>query len=181
MSTKCSITYRGVTIDVVLGDITKLEVDAVVNPANTLMIMGGGVAGAIKRVGGEEIEKEAMKQAPVPIGRAIATTAGKLPAKYVIHTPTVERPGMRASIENVVKAVRAALEKADELNVKSIAFPGMGTGVGGVPYNQAAEAMISTIRKYIDQGTKIEKIVLVAIDEKLCEEFCRAIDRLLKG
>lgn len=77
-------SYKNVKISVITGDITRLEVDAIVNPANSMLIMGGGVAGAIKRVGGKEIEDEALKYAPVPVGKAIATKAGKLKAKYVI-------------------------------------------------------------------------------------------------
>jgi len=89
-------TYKGVRIVVLTGDITKQEVDAIVNPANSMLVMGGGVAGAIKRVGGKEIEDESVKHAPVPVGEAVATGAGRLKAKYVIHAPTMERPAARA-------------------------------------------------------------------------------------
>ncbi len=178
VSMTCSKVYRGIVIEAMIADITRVNVDAIVNPANSLMIMGGGVAGAIKRVGGVEIELEARRYAPVPVGKAIATSAGRLPARYVIHAPTMERPAMRIGIENVVKATRAALEKAHELGVETIAFPGMGTGVGGVPYDQAARAMVKTIREFIDShpNTSLRRVLLVAIDEALYREFCRAIE-----
>jgi len=116
---------RGVEIKVMLGDITKVDVEAIVNPANSYMIMGGGVAGAIKRVGGVEIELEARKHAPIPVGEAIFTGAGKLKARYVIHAPTMERPAMKIGIENVRLAMRAALKCAESLGLRSIAFPGL--------------------------------------------------------
>ncbi len=160
---------------VIKGDITRVKADAIVNPANSLMVMGGGVAGALKRVGGTVIEKEALRYAPVPVGKAIATTAGKLDAKHVIHAPTMERPAMRIGIDNVVKAVHAALVKAEELGVDCIAFPGMGTGVGGVDPKEAARAMIDEIIGF--WGEKKGKcIILVAFDEELYRAFMEALE-----
>jgi O-acetyl-ADP-ribose deacetylase (regulator of RNase III) len=97
-------SYKNVKISVTTGDIIKLEVDAIVNPANSLLIMGGGVAGAIKRVRGKEIEGEALKSVSVPVGKAIATSAGKLKAKYVIHALTMEKPAMQTTMDNVKMA-----------------------------------------------------------------------------
>jgi len=139
------------------------------------MIMGGGVAGAIKRKGGIEIEEEARRYAPVPVGEAVATTAGKLKAKYVIHAPTMERPAMRIGLENVEKATRAALLLADKLELESIAFPGMGTGVGGVPYYDAAKKMLEVVKEHVDKGTKLKEIILVAWGKEAFEEFKRAL------
>ena len=153
-------------IEVKRGDITKEECDAIVNPANSLGIMGGGVALAIKRAGGDEIEKEATSKAPIKVGSAIATTAGKLKCKYVIHAPTMEKPAMKIGVENVKLATRAALNLARELGIKSIAFPGMGTGVGGVPLEEAAKAMIEECKKYEDL-----EIRLIAFDEDLYKAF----------
>ena len=178
-ASECRAVFRGVEVEAVLGDITRMSVDAVVNPANSLMIMGGGVAGAIKRAGGAEIEEEARRYAPVPVGKAVATSAGRLPARYVIHAPTMERPAMRIGVENVRLATRAALEKAEELSIESIAFPGMGTGVGGVPPEEAARAMLEEIRRHIERGTKLKKIVLVAIEDRLYRAFCSAIHEIL--
>ena len=170
------------TIEVVKGDITKLGVDAIVNPANSLMIMGGGVAGAIKRVGGYEIEVEARRYAPVPVGEAIVTSAGKLSAKYIIHAPTMERPAMRTTVDKVRAAVRAALRKASELGVTSIAFPGMGTGVGGLDPNEAAKVMVEEITKYLSRGLiKPSRIILVAYDDTLYQAFLNAVKSMSSG
>ncbi len=174
------VLYKGVRIRVVEGDITEMEVDAIVNPANSLMIMGGGVAGAIKRKGGVEIEDEARKHAPVPVGEAVATTAGKLKAKYVIHAPTMERPAMRIGLENVEKATRAALKLADKLGVETIAFPGMGTGVGGIPYYDSARKMLEVIREHVDGGTRLKEIILVAWGSDAYTEFRRALQDVFK-
>ncbi len=147
-------------VKVLQGDITRVEADAIVNPANSLMIMGGGVAGAIKRVGGSIIEEEAMKHAPVPVGKAISTTAGRLKARYVIHAPTMERPAMRIPVENVYKATRATLIEAERLGIESIALPAMGAGVGGVSYSDAFKTMLEAIRSH--GGERPSKIILVA-------------------
>ncbi|MEB3860490.1 MAG: macro domain-containing protein, partial [Desulfurococcales archaeon] len=145
---RCFDLPGGRTLAVVEGDITRLNVDAIVNPANSLMLMGGGVAGAIKRAGGEEIEKEAMARAPVPVGEAIVTGSGRLPAKAVIHAPTMERPAMRIGVSNVVEATLAALKVASRSGYDSIAFPAMGAGVGGLPVSQAFSAMARVVRDY---------------------------------
>jgi len=170
-------TYKGVEIVALTGDITEEKVDAIVNPANSWLIMGGGVAGAIKRIGGKEIEEEALKHAPIPVGKAIATDAGKLRAKYVIHAPTMERPAMRIDVENVRLAVSAALKCADELKLKSVAFPGMGTGVGGLALNEAAEAMIHETKKHVEKGTHLNRIVFVGFNQDLTQAFSKAIDK----
>ena len=101
------------------GDLTKIPCDAIVNPANSYGYMGGGVAGAIKRTGGVEIENEAISKAPIPVGKAIITVAGRLPCSFVIHAPTMEQPAMRIGIDNVKDATRAALELGIELKLKS--------------------------------------------------------------
>jgi len=168
-----------IELEVLKGDITKLEgIDAIVNPANSQMIMGGGVAGAIKRAGGRIIEDEARRYAPVPVGKAVATTAGRLNMKYVIHAPTMEYPAMRTTPEKVRAAVSAALSMCRKLGIKSIAFPGMGTGVGGVDPKVAAEVMIDAILKHVSEGTTLEKVVLVAYDDKLYQAFKEVIERI---
>jgi O-acetyl-ADP-ribose deacetylase (regulator of RNase III) len=155
------VVYRGVEIEVMHGDITKLEVEAIVNAANTHLIMGGGVAGAIKRAGGKEIEEEAVRQGPIKIGSAIATSAGRLKAKYVIHSPTMELD-FKTDEEKVRLAMIAALRKAEELKVKSIAFPALGTGVGGLPKDLAAKIMIEELKKHLDSGRSSLKRVIFA-------------------
>jgi len=138
--------------------------------------MGGGVAGAILRAGGREIQHEALKQAPVPVGKAIATTAGELKARHVIHAPTMERPATQIGKQNVELAVRGALECARRLGVKSLAFPGMGTGVGGFDLNEAAKIMVNEVVRHINSGTSIERIILVGFGEELTGALQRALN-----
>ncbi|WP_456481956.1 macro domain-containing protein [Methanopyrus sp.] len=162
---------------VLKGDITELEADAIVNPANSRGVMGGGVAAAIKARGGEEIEREAMEKAPIPVGEAVETTAGDLDAEYVIHAPTMERPAQRIDVENVRKATEAALKKADELGVESVAFPGMGTGVGGVPYEEAARTMVEVIEELEPELENVRTVYLVGYEEELAQAFRKALER----
>jgi len=143
------------TVKIIVGDITEFQGDAIVNPANSYGYMGGGVALAIKLRGGKVIEEEAVRQAPIPIGSAVITTGGSLKVKAVIHAPTVVRPGDKSSPENVYKATKAALEKAVERGFRSVAFPLMGAGVGGVPPKEAARAMYSAIREYSDKELEV--------------------------
>lgn len=171
-----------VGIEVIKGDITEVNCDAIVNPANSLLIMGGGVAGAIKRRGGREIEEEALKQAPCPVGKAILTHAGKLKAKYIIHAPTMEKPAMKTDEEKVRKAIYASLELAEKKQIHCIAFPGMGTGVGGLSAEQAGKAFVEAIRLFIQNKKPewVKKIMLVAFTEDLFREFNKVKEQLDK-
>ena len=177
------LSYMGVRIRVLRGDITKWASDirpsAIVNPANSLMLMGGGVAGAIKRAGGAEIEEEAREHAPVPVGEAIATRAGRLPIDYVIHTPTMEKPAMPTSKEKVRAAMMAALRCAEREGVKAIAFPGLGTGVGGLRADEAAEVMMEALKEHIEAGTGLSAVDFVAFTEELERAFRKWARELL--
>jgi len=139
---------RNTGIRIVQGYITGLEVDAIVNAANNELVMGGGVAGAIKRKGGKGIEGEAVKKGPIEIGGAVSTSAGSLPAKYVIHAATMgldfktDEARIRSSCAN-------ALKEAEKLNVSSIAFPALGCGVGGFPEIGAAKIMAQEVLRHI--------------------------------
>jgi O-acetyl-ADP-ribose deacetylase (regulator of RNase III) len=155
------------------GDITEFEGDAIVNAANSLMIMGGGVAGAIKRKGGKEIEEEARKKAPVPVGKAIATTGGKLKVRHVIHAPTMERPAMRIGRENAYLATKAALELVTEMGLKRVAFPALGAGVGGLSVKEVTEEMLRAIKEVCND---IE-VWLVAYGESALKEMLEAIQQ----
>ncbi len=170
--------FKGTKISIVAGDITKSEVDAIVNPANSQLIMGGGVAGAILRAGGQQIQEQAFKKAPVQIGHAVATTAGKLKAKYVIHAPTMTRPAMATSLDNVKAATEAALRCAQRTHAQSLAFPGLGTGVGGLSPQEAANAMIETMKKAIETDTTIKRIILVGYNSDMAKAFEKALLRL---
>jgi O-acetyl-ADP-ribose deacetylase (regulator of RNase III) len=135
-------------VHIAKADIWTLPVDAVVNPANSLGIMGGGVGGSLRRQGGDVIQQAAMAAAPIAVGAALVTTAGQLPAKNVIHVPTMEEPGMKIGAENVRRAARAALIAADRNNFKVIAIPGIGTDLGDVPMDEAARAIVEEIRAH---------------------------------
>jgi O-acetyl-ADP-ribose deacetylase (regulator of RNase III) len=158
-------------ITVVRGDITRTQTEAIVNPANSKLMMGGGVAGAIRRTGGPTIEREALRRAPIRVGEAIATNAGKLAARYVIHAPTMPLPAMSTDLESVQRATSAALRVAKALGISSIAIPGMGTGVGGVPVHEAAQTMVEGIRQHLSEGTSLKHIFLVSTDETLVRAF----------
>lgn len=161
-------------ITILKGDITALDVDAIVNAANSYGYMGGGVAGAIKRMGGEEIEMEAVSQAPIPIGSAVITTAGRLKCKKVIHAPTMEQPACKIDVGNVTEATRAALSCADENGLKKIAIPGMGTGVGGVPKEKAAMAMIEVIVNFNEKT--LEEVILMDIGDEMVNGWNKAFN-----
>ena len=135
-------------IHVAVGDLTLLSVDAIVNPSNSLGIMQAGVSGSIREAGGPEIEDEVRASAPIAVGAAVVTGAGQLFCKQVIHAPTMEEPGQKIGVENVRRATRAALLAAARYNLSSIAFPAIGTGAGGVPFDEAARAMVDELRAH---------------------------------
>ncbi len=130
------------------SDITDMAVDAVVSPANSLGIMGGGVAGALSRKGGPLIQREAMSLAPIAVGAAVVTNAGHLWAKNIIHAPTMEEPGQKVVVESVRRAMRAALLAAAQRGFEVIAVPGLGTGLGGADPADAARAMVNELRAH---------------------------------
>jgi len=155
------------------GDLTKKKVDAIVNPANSAGLMGGGVAGVIRRIGGSVIEEEAIRQAPIPIGKAVLTTGGNLPCRGVIHAPTMVRPAELATAEVVRKATEAALLCAEGAGLSSVAFPGMGTGVGRLPLDVAAKTMVETIRNF--PAKKLTEVYLIGFDKEMVEAFQNAL------
>ena len=151
----------------------ELNVDAIVNPANSKGEMGGGVAGVIKKQGGSQIEKEAMAQAPIAIGEAILTSAGKLACKFVIHSPTMEKPAEKTTAEKVFRAATAAIELAKKKGIKSLAFPGMGTGVGRLSPEDSAKAMVDAIRNFGDK--KIDTVYLVDLNDEMVSAFKKTV------
>ena len=152
-------------IEILEDSILNTDVDAIVNAANSIGYMGGGVAGVIKREAGEEPEKEAVKKGPTEVGKACLTTAGKLKFKGIIHAPTMEQPAIRIPSENIYKATKATLDIAEKEGFESIAIPGMGTGVGGVAVENAAKKMMQAIKEF--KGTNLKKIILVDIDGEM--------------
>ena len=159
-------------ITIIQGDITNLSVDAIVNAANSYGYMGGGVAGAIKRIGGREIEMEAVSQAPIPVGHAVLTTAGRLRCKHVVHAPTMEQPASLIDVGNVNEATRAALECAEENGLKRIAIPGLGTGVGGAPIDKAAKAMLDVIVNFDEKS--LEEVILIDRNKEMVDAWNKA-------
>ena len=156
-------------IEIQKGDITKVKADAIVNPANTFGWMGAGAAGAIKKAGGEEIEKEVVAKAPLELGRAVKTSAGKLPHKAIIHAPTLENPTEKAQPYNVAMSVKGALTFADDLKFKSLAMPGMGTGIGKVPKKEAAKVMLAEIKSF--EPINLEKVILIDLDDEMVKAW----------
>ena len=165
-----------IKIEVYYGDITQLELDALANAANNRLWMGGGVAGALKRAGGKEIEVEAVKKGPIPIGEAVATGAGKLKAKYVIHAAVMGQD-LKTDAEKIRQATKNSLLRAAELGIKSIAFPALGTGVGGFPLKECARIMIGEVRQC--SARKLEKVVFALYDEPAYQTFKQELDAQL--
>lgn len=146
-----------------IGDLTAESTEAIVCPANSFGHMRGGVAAAIRQAGGDGIESEAIAKSPMSIGSAVLTSAGRLKARYVIHTPTMVLPVERTNVEVVRRAVRAALTLAQSHKLESLAFPGMGTGTGWLQYEDAAEVMLEEVRAELTTpGCQIKKVVFVA-------------------
>lgn len=140
------------------GDICDLEVDAIVNPANLSLWMSTGVGGAIKRRGGDAIEFAAVRQGPVVLGESIVTPAGTLPVQAIIHAVSLDRE-RRTSGPVIEQAVRSAMARAREINATSIAFPALGTGVGGFPLDEAARVTIDTVRDELERSPDIEHVI----------------------
>lgn len=153
------------------GDITDADVDAVVNAANNLMYMGAGVAGAIKKKGGQRIENEAVEKGPVGIGGALLTSAGVLKAKWVIHAAVMGIDGI-TDAEKIRSATLSTLKVADDSGIQSIAFPALGTGVGGFPFNEAARVMFNIVKEYLSTNkSSIKEIVFVLFGYEAYNEF----------
>ncbi len=159
-------------LEVVEGDITKLEVDAIANAANDHLWMGAGVAGAIKRAGGEEIEREAVAKGPVEVGDAVATGAGGLKARHVIHGAVMGQD-LRTNAELVRRTTRRCLELADELGCRSLALPAFGTGVGGFPLPECARIMVGEGRSH--RPATLERVVFAVFGDEARQEFENAL------
>jgi O-acetyl-ADP-ribose deacetylase (regulator of RNase III) len=160
------------------GDLTDWEVDAIVNAANSHLWMGAGVAGAIKRKGGVIIEEEAVRQGPIEVGEAVITTAGNLPATHVIHAAAMGQD-LKSDAQKIAQATGSSLAIADKHKLSSIAFPALGTGVGGFPAAQAAEAMLGAVFAHLKAGTtSLRKIVFVLYQEEASKAFTDVLKRL---
>ena len=164
------------TIEVLDTDITALEVDAIANAANTDLAHGGGVAGAISRAGGPEVQRESDQKAPIGLGEAVETTAGEMPARWVIHAATMELGGP-TSEEIIRRATASTLRKADDLGATSLALVAFGTGVGRFPLEDAARVEVEEVRRHLDGGSGLERVVFAVHGEAAKAAFDAAVSQ----
>jgi O-acetyl-ADP-ribose deacetylase (regulator of RNase III) len=162
-----------VKLEVVEGDIAALEVDAIANAANNRLWMGSGVAGAIKRAGGEEIEREAMAKGPIEVGEAVATGGGRLPAQWVIHGAVMGQD-LRTDAALVGRTTRRCLEVAEELGATSVGLPAFGTGVGGFPVDECAQIMVAEARSF--EAKSLERVVFAVFGGEAEAAFRRELE-----
>jgi O-acetyl-ADP-ribose deacetylase (regulator of RNase III) len=161
-------------IEIIKGDITELDVDCIVNAANSMLKMGGGVAGAIRRKGGQKIQDECddivSKRGPIPVGEAAITSGGNLKARYVIHAvgPIYGEGNEEEKLKN---ATLNSLKLAEKHNISSIAFPAISTGYFGLPKDKCAEAMIPAALSYVRGGTRLKRIIFCLYDDEAFDIF----------
>jgi O-acetyl-ADP-ribose deacetylase len=161
-----------VNVEVVDGDIAALELDAIANAANDHLWMGSGVAGAIKRAGGEEIEREAVARGPIDVGEAVATGAGRLPARWVIHGAVMGQD-LRTNGDLVRRTTESCLRVADELGAESLALPAFGTGVGGFPLDECARIMVEVVRGH--EPSSLKQVVFAVFGAEAAAAFERTL------
>jgi O-acetyl-ADP-ribose deacetylase len=158
-------------LEVTQGDVTKLELDAIANAANTELKHGGGVAAAISRAGGPAVQRESDEKAPIGLGEAVETSAGDMPSRWVIHAATMELGGP-TSAEIIERSTRSTLDKAEELGASSLALVAFGTGVGGFPLHEAARIMVGVAREH--EGS-LERIVFAVHGDEAEMAFSEAV------
>jgi len=166
---------KNTEIKVVMGDITDLKVDAIVNAANNKLVMGGGVAGAIKKKGGKAIEEEALKKGPIEIGGAVETCAGSLAAKYVIHAATM---GMDFTTDEIKirNSCKSSLNLAEKLKISSISFPALGCGTGGFSLLASAKIMAQEVLRHLRQeNSKLKEIIFCLYDQEAFAVFNKGV------
>jgi O-acetyl-ADP-ribose deacetylase (regulator of RNase III) len=161
-------------VEVLEVDITSLEVDAIANAANTQLMHGGGVAGAISRAGGPDVQRESSARAPIGLGEAVETSGGSMPCRWVIHAATMELGGPTSS-DVIRRATASTLARADALGARSLALVAFGTGVGGFPLEEAAAIEVDEVRRHIAGGTGLERIVFTVRGASAREAFERAL------
>ncbi len=161
-----------IDLEVVAADVTKLEVDAIANAANTELRHGGGVAAAICRAGGPAVARESNEKAPIGLGEAVATTAGEMPSRYVIHAATMELGGP-TSADIIARATRSTLRAADELGCRSLALVAFGTGVGGFPLDEAARLMVEAVRQH--RSSSLQRVVFAVHGDGAEQAFQTAV------
>ena len=162
-----------IELEVVQADVTTLDVDAITNAANTQLRHGGGVAAAFARAAGPELQRESNEKAPIGLGEAVETTAGDMPARYVIHAATMELGGP-TSAEIIARATGSTLRKADELGCRSLALVAFGTGVGGFPLDEAARLMVAAVREH--EPRSLQRVVFAVHGDEAERAFRGAVD-----
>lgn len=170
---------KAVTIRLYNGDITAYDGDAIVNAANNHLWMGSGVAGAIKKKGGDAIEKEAISEGPVKVGEAVVTGAGKLKVDYVIHA-VVMGQDLKTNERSIREATQSALMRCDELKIERVAFPALGTGVGSIDYETCAGAMLEEMMYYIEEeDTSLKEIAIYLYGDESYQTFAEALVKIV--
>ncbi len=152
------------------GDLTEMQGDAIVNAANNNLQLGGGVAGAIRRKGGDEIQKECDRIGTIPIGEAAVTSGGNLKARYVIHAASMRLGGLTTP-ESLRAATRNSLKRAKENQMHTLAFPAIGTGIASFPMRECAEIMLEEAAKHFESPTPVERIYFVLYDPDALKTF----------
>jgi O-acetyl-ADP-ribose deacetylase len=160
-----------------LGDLTEADVDAIVNAANNDLMLGGGVAGAIRTKGGPAIQAECDVIGRIPVGEAAITGAGWLPARHVIHAASM-RLGESTSEENLRLSTQNSLKRAAEHGLKSIAFPAIGTGIAGFSIERCAQVMLEVVRDHLTGSTSVELVEFVLFDQNSLQIFERTLDAM---
>ncbi|MEE9258944.1 MAG: macro domain-containing protein [Nitrospinaceae bacterium] len=173
------IRIRNCDLELVQGDITESDTDAVVNPANSQLVLGGGVAGAIRNKGGPTIQEKCNAIGHCPVGGAVVTAGGNLSARYVVHA-VGPRWGEGDEETKLRNATLNSLKRADENHMASIAFPAISTGIFGFPMELAAKIMLETVRDYLSGQTAIERVVFILFDANSLDIFKDTLKTLCK-
>lgn len=170
-----------IEVEVCEGDITKADTEAITNAANNRLWMGAGVAGAIKRAGGAEIEREAVSKGPIPVGSAVETTAGRLPYKFVIHG-AVMGTDLKTDADLISRTTRSCLDLADQLGLQSLALPAFGTGVGGFDITECGRVMAAATKEFAHTSpAHLRRVVFVLWGKDAYEAFLRGAREVLRG
>jgi O-acetyl-ADP-ribose deacetylase len=170
------ITMNNTTLELVEGDITDLDVEAIVNAANENLILGGGVAGTIKRRGGPTVQEECRRIGSTPVGTAVITGAGKMKFRHVIHA-VGPRMGEGDEDRKLSSAVRSSLALADRHGLKSVAIPAISTGNFGYPVERCARILLTEVHRYLQGGTKLQRVIVCLYDEATWKLFARELRR----
>lgn len=170
------ITMNNTTLELVEGDITDLDVEAIVNAANENLVLGGGVAGTIKRRGGPSVQEECRRIGSTGVGTAVITGAGKMKFKHVIHA-VGPKMGEGDEDRKLSAAVRSSLALADRHGLKSVAIPAISTGNFGFPIERCARILLTEVHRYLQGGTKLQRVIVCLFDEATWKLFARELRR----